>query len=152
MPSDSPLQAIVEYCQSKALNTVPIQAFRDTAPSDVSGTAVDLPYVVVRSEGGSALRDMEGNEFGPSPFSFTVYANTAADCRAIYDTVVWNGQPPKSQAGIETYGALLPYLQGHLNAQVYVDRQEREGRGNTRRGAKIVHTLQVGFKVSTTRS
>lgn len=152
MPSDSPLQAIVEYCRSKTVAGQPVKAYRDSAPAEEGGTVVLPPYVVVADDGGPELRDLEGNEFGPSNYSFTVYAGTAQLARQIFDTIVYNGQPPRDRAGIEAPNALLPYLTGFSQIEVFGDQSPVERRARARRVAELQHTVFVRFKVFTTRS
>lgn len=152
MPSDSPLQAIVEYCRSKTVSGSPVKAYRDSAPAEEGGTAVVPPYVVVRDDGGPVVRDLEGNEFGPSSYSFTVYAGSAALARQIFDTVLYNAQPPKDRAGIESPGAILSYLTGFTQADVFMDQSPVERRAPARRVAELQHTVFVRLKVFTTRS
>lgn len=152
MPSDSPLQAVVEYCRSKTVSGSPVKAYRDTAPAEEGGVAVTPPYVVVFDDGGSAVRDFEGNEYGPQSVRLTVYATDPAVARAIFDKVVFDAQPPTSRAGIEAAGTLLTYLTGHSQAEVMLDRQPQEGRGRARYGTALQHTVSIRFQVFTTRS
>lgn len=152
MPSDSPIQAIVEYARTKTVSGSAVKAYRDSAPAEEDNVAVLPPYVVVRDDGGPVERDLEGNEFGPSSYSFTVYAGSAALARSIFDAVIYNALPPKDQAGIEAPGALLPYLTGFSQADVFMDQSPVERRAPARRVADLQHTVFVRLKVFTTRS
>ena len=152
MPSDSPLQAMVEYCRSKTVSSSPVKAYRDSAPAEEGGTSILPPYVVVRDDGGVKVRDLEGNEFGPSEFSFTVYAGSAALARAIFDEVVYASLPPKNRAGIEAVGALLTHLTGFSQAEVVLLDHPVERRAPARRVAELQHTVFVRLRVFTTRS
>lgn len=152
MPSDSPLQAIVEYCRSKTVGGSPVKAYRDSAPAEEAGAAVLPPYAVVKNDGGQKVRDLEGNEFGPSVYSFTVYAGSADLARQIFDTVVYGGQPPKNRAGIEAAGALIPHLTGFSQAEVVMLDEPVERRAPARRVDVLQHTVFVRLRVFTTRS
>lgn len=152
MPSDSPLQAIVEYSRSKTVGGNPIRAYRDTAPAEEGGVAVVPPYAVVADDGGGAVRDLEGNEFGPQSFRLTVYAGDPAVARQIFDTIVYGGTDPDTQQGIEASGALLPYLTGYSQVEVMLDRRPQEGRGRARNVTAIQNTVAVRLQVFTTRS
>lgn len=152
MPSDSPLQAIVEYCRSKTVAGSPVRAYRDSATGEEGGVKVVPPYVVVADDGGAAVRDLELNEFGPQAFRLTVYAGDPAVARQIFDTIVYSAGPPDDQLGIEASGALLPYLTGFSQAEAQLDRKPQEGRARARNVTALQHTLTVRIQVYTTRS
>lgn len=152
MPSDSPLQAIVEYSRSKTVSGLSIKAYRDSAPAEEGGVTVLPPYMVVADDGGGAVRDLEGNDFGPQSFRLTVYAGDPAVARQIFDTVVFGGVDPRLQQGIEASGALLPYLTGFSQAEVMLDRRPQEGRARARNVTALQNTVTVRLQVFTTRS
>lgn len=152
MPSDSPLQAVVEYCRSKTVSGSPVLAYRDTATGEESNVKVVPPYVVVFDDGGAAIRDTEGNEFGPLGVRVVVYAPTPELARLIFDTVVYAAQPPDDRQGIEAAGAVLPYLTGFSQAEVRLDRKPQEGRARARNVTALQHTVSARFQVYTTRS
>jgi hypothetical protein len=151
MPSDSVLNAIVEYCRAQTVSGSPVKAYRDAAVGEEGGTPVVPPYAVVKSEGGPAMRDLEGNDFGPAEYSITVYAGSGAVARAIFDQIVYAAQNPRNQAGLEAPAALMPYLTGFSQAEVHVDQSPVERQGS-RRAADRQFTVFVRFQVYATRS
>lgn len=153
MPTDSIVGAVVAYCRARTVSSVAVKAYRDSAPAEEGGTAVVPPFVVVRDEGGKAVRDFEGNLIGPSSITLTVYAKLAADAREILDTLLFAGQPPSDRAGIEADGALDTFLDGYAaGACVWCDDLPREGRANVRRGADLQHTVTQRLTVQAERS
>lgn len=152
MPSDSPLQAVVEYCRAQSVGGSAVKAYRDTAPAEEGGVRVVPPYVVVVDQGGSVERDMEGNEFGPQAMTLTVYAGTPELARQIFDRVVYASQNPDLRQGIERPGILLAYLTGFSTAEVQMDRRPQEGRARSRFVSDLQHTMFVRLQVFTTRS
>lgn len=152
MPSDSPLQAVVEYCRAQTVSGSPVLAYRDTAPAEEANVKVVPPYLVVFDDGGATVRDLEGNEFGPLSLRLTVYAPTPDLARLTFDTVVYAAQPPEDRAGIEAAGAILTYLTGFSQAEVRLDRKPQEGRAIARNVTALQHTVSARFQVFTTRS
>lgn len=153
MASDSIIGAVVAYCRDQAVAGVPVLAYRDSAPAEENGTPVVPPYVVVRDEGGRAVRDFEGHLIGPSSLTLTVTAKLAADARAILDQLLFAAQPPELRAGIEAAAALDPYLTGYkANACVWIDDLPREGRATVRRGPDLQHTVAQKLAVHAERN
>lgn len=152
MPTDSIVGAVSNYIRAL---TIPgfssVGVYRDEVPQATGGGQVAMPYVVLREQGGRAIRDLEGNHFGTQPVLMTVWGAKAGDAEGIASYIAFGGEDPKNRAGIEADNALIPtHLSGHSVGNVFVQDTGQEQQSPTRRADQLAFTcvwrLTVNFQ------
>lgn len=129
------------------IGLVPVHG--DTVPSnDADGDRIALPYGVVRDGGGTPMRDLEGNFFGPTNVDVTVYAIKKGDARTIGLYWLFAGQAPEDRAGVESDTALDALLTGYTRPQVYIAENPTERETETRRADQLVYAYSFKLKVN----